>query len=148
MKREEAEDKINGREYSSRLKEQYNKIVGSNELFSWANAESTEDDTRKPSAVEAELDPISALLQSNTKIFSKTELLNANHLKFSKLVNANYGHEHESITSSISFHPSQNILMSSGLDRKVKLFEVSHNESQLGQKQYNNISSSQKSKKL
>jgi hypothetical protein len=38
------------------------------------------------------------------------------------MVNGNYGHEHESIVASLSFHPTENILMTSGLDRKVKLF--------------------------
>ena len=38
------------------------------------------------------------------------------------MVNSNYGHEHESIVSSINFHPLENILMTGGLDRKVKLF--------------------------
>ena len=64
-------------------------------------------------------------------------------------MNANYGHEHESVVSSLNFHPSENILMTSGLDRKVKLFEVSHPASVLDSEgTYNNMKSSSKSKKI
>jgi len=47
------------------------------------------------------------------------------------MVNGNYGHEHQSIVSSLCFHPSENILMTSGLDRKVKLFSISHSQNNL-----------------
>ena len=99
---------------------------------------------------EEDDDPILALLRSNTSVFSKNEvILKSGHLKFSKMVNANYGHEHESIVSSLNFHPSENIIMTSGLDRKVKLFEVQNQNLENGQKpNFNNIQSSQKSKKL
>lgn len=77
------------------------------------------------------IDPIQALLQSNTPIIEKktTSNFKQHNLNFTKMVNANYGHEHESIVSSINFHPSENILLTSGLDRKVKLFELSKQSS-------------------
>lgn len=63
------------------------------------------------------------------------------------MVNANYGHEHESVVSSINFHPSENILLTSGLDRKVKLFELKNNSGVDGST-YNNVSSSKKANKI
>ena len=64
-------------------------------------------------------------------------------------MNANFGYEHESVVSSINFHPRENILMTSGLDRKVKLFDVSHSQSVLqSEGTYNNMKSSSKSKKI
>uniref|UniRef100_A0A7S3FW26 Uncharacterized protein n=1 Tax=Strombidium rassoulzadegani TaxID=1082188 RepID=A0A7S3FW26_9SPIT len=99
-----------------------------------------------------ELDPIQKLLQSSTPLFKRSTLvLKPEHIKFQKLVNANYGHEHQSIVSSVCFHPSENILMTSGLDRKVKLFEVSHSHATLNNPETsnrNNLSSMQNSKKL
>lgn len=124
LKKSEAEDKIQGTEYVSRLKEQYNKLLGDNDLFNWA---APKQPSEQPNAAGASAndDPILALLQSNTSVFSKNEvILKSGHLRFSKMINANYGHEHESIVSSLNFHPSENIVMTSGLDRKVKLFEV------------------------
>ena len=37
LKQSEKEKKISGKEYSSRLKEQYSKIIGQSEIFDWAN---------------------------------------------------------------------------------------------------------------
>lgn len=59
-------------------------------------------------------------------------------------MNANFGHQHDSVVSSLQFHPNENILMTSGLDRKVKLFHVSHSESILSNNDkpsYNNVKS-------
>jgi len=48
--------------------------------------------------------------------------------------------------SSISFHPKENILVSSGLDRKVKIFEVAHRGGNMDQR--NNLDSSEKARKI
>ena len=70
-------------------------------------------------------DPIGALLKSNTAIFSRSEdMLQSGNLKFSKLRNANAASQHQSIVSSMSFHPSENLLLTAGLDRKAKLIQV------------------------
>jgi hypothetical protein len=61
------------------------------------------------------------------------------------MVNANYGYEHGSVVTSLCFHPTENILMTSGLDRKVKMFEVSHPATLLeqgGSDSKNNVKSS------
>ena len=69
-------------------------------------------------------------------------------------MHANNGHEHESIISSVCFHPRESILMTSGLDRKVKLFDIKHSNDILESwdqergPNYNNIKSSQKSVKI
>lgn len=53
------------------------------------------------------------------------------------------------MVSSMNFHPSENILMTSGLDRKVKLFQVSHEPALLqAEGAYNNVNSSQKTRKM
>ena len=64
LKTSEAETKIKGDQYQQRLKAQYNSIVGSTDLFNWAQAgsETTEDTTRKVSSIGSEVDPITALL--------------------------------------------------------------------------------------
>ena len=62
-------------------------------------------------------------------------------------MNANCGHEHQSIVSSLSFHPREDLLMTSGLDRKVKIFQVK-GVPQISADNYNNVNSSKKSQKL
>ena len=70
-------------------------------------------------------DPIGALLKSNTAIFSRNEdLLKGGSLKFAKLRNANAASQHQSVVSSMSFHPTENLLLTAGLDRKAKLIQI------------------------
>lgn len=119
---------LTGLEYQSRLRDQQEKLAGSNDLFSWARTQTTKDSSRKESLVTdslqaSELDPIQKLLQSTTAVFeNKSSVLKTEKLVFSKLVNANYGHEHGSVITSTCFHPTENLLLTSGLDRKVKIF--------------------------
>lgn len=70
-------------------------------------------------------DPIGELLKSNTAIYSKnTEMLKSGTLRYSKLRNANAASQHQSVVTSMSFHPSDNLLMTAGLDRKAKLIQI------------------------
>jgi hypothetical protein len=63
LKQTEKEQKIDGRAYQERLKEQYMKIIGQNDVFNWAT-KPVEEEEAAP-----EEDPIQRLLQSNTSIF-------------------------------------------------------------------------------
>jgi WD40 repeat protein len=70
------------------------------------------------------------------------QVLKADKLNFQKLVNGNYGHEHGSVVTSTCFHPKENLLMSSGLDRKVKIFQVSQtSQTRQGVNNFNNVES-------
>lgn len=82
LKQSEKEKKISGKEYSSRLKEQYSKIIGQSEIFDWANV--SPDKTKQAAPVSKKsggddqdnddlIDPIQKLLQSNTSIFKKDQ---------------------------------------------------------------------------
>jgi hypothetical protein len=63
------------------LKDQYNTIIGGSELFQWAKPPKDDaEDQKQDDLIE---DPIAKLLQSNTKIFSKSEqILRPGKLKF------------------------------------------------------------------
>jgi hypothetical protein len=63
LKQTEKEQKIDGGAYQERLKEQYMKIIGGNDVFNWATKPVEEV------LAEPEEDPIQRLLQSNTSIF-------------------------------------------------------------------------------
>lgn len=77
-------------------------------------------------------------------------VLSAGKIGFQKLPHANYGHEHDSIVSSLCFHPRENLLLTTGLDRQAKLMQVSHNSIMDGSEKpnYNNVKVTQKSKKI
>lgn len=115
----EAETQIDGQEYSKRLQE-YHGLVNSSELFQWAKP--------KPEAFnegEVEEDPISKLLHSNTQIFERSDqVLQAGTLQYQKLKPANSASLHQSVVTSVQFHPSECLLLTTGLDRKAKLINV------------------------
>lgn len=82
-------------------------------------------------------DPIGELLKSNTAIFCKRqELLQSGNLKSRRLRQAlaqtqdsdrgqsKGQHSHQSVVTSIAFHPRENLMLTSGLDRKAKLVQV------------------------
>ena len=70
-------------------------------------------------------DPIGSLLKSNTAIFcEKQELLQSGTIKNQRLKNALATSQHQSVVTSMAWHPSENLLLTSGLDRKAKLVSV------------------------
>ena len=70
-------------------------------------------------------DPIGRLLKSNTAIFGRSEdLLKNGTLQYNKLRNANAASQHQSVVTCMDFHPTENLLLTSGLDRKAKLIQV------------------------
>lgn len=100
LKQTEDEKQIKGSEYAERLQEQYSKIVGGTELFSWANL--PKESASTGIADEEDDDPISKLLKSNTSVFNKKDqILKQEKLEFSRLLPANNGHYHESVVSSV-----------------------------------------------
>ena len=129
LKTKEDETHIRGNEYAKRLEDQYSKIIEGNELFGWA-ALPQQRSMIVEEAVEEDLDPIAQLLKSNTSIFRKHDsILKSGKLDFTKLIPANYQNYHDSVTSSVNFHPREHLLVTCGLDRKAKLFNISAKKS-------------------
>ena len=150
LKRTEDEAVIEGSEYATRLKEHYLKMQGEHSMFDWAKPRQEEAqrkavfeqqshsdrlasstpkkmlaDSGSESSDDGSEDPIGDLLRSNTAIFSKNnEILKSGTLNYTKLRNANATSQHQSVVTSLSFHPSENLLMTAGLDRKAKLIQV------------------------
>ena len=139
LKKTEGEQVIEGADYAARLKEHYVNTMQGSDMFAWAHpkastrkntlADADEDEEAGPTKVFADSDsdddsddPIGNLLKSNTAIFSRSEeLLKPGILKQHKLRNANASTQHQSVVTSMSFHPSENLLITAGLDRKAKL---------------------------
>ena len=115
-------------------------MLSNSDLFKWARKV---DEPKSGAAANAtEEDPIAALLQSNANVFKRNQMvLSAGKIAFQKLPHANYGNEHDSVLSSLCFHPRENSLLTTGLDRQAKLMQVSHNSIMDGSEKphYNNV---------
>lgn len=121
----------------SKYEEVFNSFSASySKKFSWAN-DSTQIQTK-------EVSPLESLLQSS-KMIVQTKEDKENHMQI-KVKNSNYKqkivygyvqdrdltleNKHNSIVSNIKFHPTSNdICISTGLDRTMKVFQVNNKQS-------------------
>lgn len=94
-----------------------------NELFKWAQeTEAVEEESKENSLL--------SLLKTNTKIISNTSIsLPQKILNFSRLININEHDIHSSVVNSIEFHPTSNLLLSAGMDKRLKLYNINHTKS-------------------
>ena len=70
LKKEEGETHVSGETYMKRLQEHYTTTTAAGDLFAWAKPQQVQQD-----AVESEdEDPITKLLKSNTKAFSRNTI--------------------------------------------------------------------------
>ncbi|CDW85091.1 u3 small nucleolar rna-associated protein 18 homolog [Stylonychia lemnae] len=130
LKQTESEKQIKGNEYAERLQDQYSKMTGGSELFSWAALPTQDGNVLSVAQDDEDDDPITKLLKSNANVYQKKDLiLKPEKLNFSRLQPANSGHYHESVVTNLQFHPKENILLTCGLDRKAKLFNINSKKS-------------------
>lgn len=127
LKKDNKETEITAGEYQERIRDYYKKIVSSSEIYKWAE-ESTES---------TQTNDLEALLQTNKAITEKKTLNEVNILPIIKMPKiTKEGGSHSSIVTSLNFHPIEhNIVLTTGLDKKVKLFHIndSDNKSALNQ---------------
>jgi U3 small nucleolar RNA-associated protein 18 len=71
-----------------------------------------------------------SLLKTNTKITSTHNFtLPKKILDFSRLAHVNEKDAHSSVVNALQFHPTNNLMLSAGLDKKWKLYNVNHTKS-------------------
>ena len=132
--KEIGESKITNEEYESRIKEHYNNMtnIKMNDLYKWAEDEDNEDDTTNEMEKGNQGDELENLLKTNKSIINENKILtNSNILKIHQCpqVTKLPGYQHISIMSTINFHPKKNnILLTSGLDKKLKIFNINYND--------------------
>ncbi|KAK9312736.1 WD40-repeat-containing domain protein [Lipomyces starkeyi] len=135
----EEEDYINGKEYTSRLRSQFQRLYP---VPDWANssiqkrkkqsANSSEsgsgDDYEAEDDEERMLatDPLKTLLQSTARYTSKSKakLLPSSILDISRLRDANQQAPSQAAVQTLSFHPSLPLLLSAGYDRTLRIYNV------------------------
>jgi U3 small nucleolar RNA-associated protein 18 len=121
LKKDKNEDLISGIEFQERLREQFNKMNSSADIYKWAyNEDSTTDSSPPEQSLENLLKTnISPLDEEGS--FSK----DSDTIKILSLHDLNKDHYHNSIISCINFHPTkENIAITSGLDKKMKIFSI------------------------
>ena len=134
LKKDINENQITKEEYELRIREQYNtmKNIKNNDLYKWAE---DEEDDKSTGNDQENLDlggDLDNLLKTNKSIINEKKILsNTNILKIHQCqpVTKFPGYQHSSIMSTINFHPiKNNILLTSGLDKKLKIFDINFND--------------------
>ncbi len=134
LKKEIGESKITNEEYESRIKEHYNNMtnIKMNDLYKWAEDEDNGDGTTNEMEKGNQGNELENLLKTNKSIINENKILtNSNILKIHQCpqVTKLPGYQHISIMSTINFHPKKNnILLTSGLDKKLKIFNINYND--------------------
>ncbi|KAJ2356147.1 U3 snoRNP protein [Coemansia erecta] len=114
---EEDEDNVSGDVYEQRLRRQFEKI---NPVPKWAEA-----DSEDPSRIGSDL------LQSSSSLVSRNKvLLPPSVLDIARVRNANQAGVSQAVVQSVQFHPTATVLLTAGLDKTLRLFEVDGKENQ------------------
>lgn len=121
LHKEKGETTINGIEYEKRLREQHRKL---NAKSSWA------DPSRKPTAAgedgEDEEGSAADVLARAGGLLSKgaARTIPAGLLETTRCKDANLHGQTNGVVQSVGFHPNRQLLMTAGLDKKIRLFQV------------------------
>ena len=138
----EADDFVTGKEYSQRLRRQFERIYP---MPNWAHPPKSDTMRRRLSdAEESESDsemevddststlsapPLSALLSSSadltlSKLSRKAFKLRPEVIDIARLVDANVAAPSKSAIQCLSFHPTHPLLLTSGLDSTMRLYHI------------------------
>jgi U3 small nucleolar RNA-associated protein 18 len=113
LRKTEDESELAGDEYTLRLRNQFNKM---NPSVSWA--------TRKSDDTSMDGDAGLSLLQTTSRLLSKSMRLPQSILEIERLKDANISDVSDAVIQSVRFHPSSHLMLSAGLDKRLKLFQV------------------------
>ena len=117
---EETGSRISGKEYEKRLREQYQKMKDS-KTVSWVKklreeeGASLEDDT-----AEHQMKKVGGLLLQKGSL----KRIPPGRLEITKLADANKTQPSKSVVNAVEFHPAGQLLMTAGLDRRVRFFSI------------------------
>ena len=129
LKKEKTEDAITGADFQDRLREQFTKMNAGGDIYKWAFDSTEEESSTNESS---SMNSLENLLRTNKSVVSNethTNIKDSSILKITQLGDLNKGNSHNSIVSSLTFHPTKdNIAMTTGLDKKLKLFSIDQHD--------------------
>ncbi|KAG1926035.1 U3 small nucleolar RNA-associated protein [Pimephales promelas] len=118
LKKSEAETKMTKQKLQQRLKDQFQKAMGG--APGWAEQERP----RRTRGAEREEEEAEDLLRRTGNFIGSSDTLPKGTIKIKKCLDANSESPAESKLTSVQFHPSAQILMTSSLDHSISLFQV------------------------
>lgn len=134
LKKNKQEDFISGVEFQERLRDQFVKMNNKADIYKWAYG--AEDTEKEDAETEESTTSLNNLLKTNKNIIDATNSdrisKDSSILNLKQIPNLNKDSPHSSIISAISFHPTkENIALTSGLDKKLKVYSISTKEDNL-----------------
>ena len=113
LRESESEAVLTGTEYQERLREQHKKL---HPRVKWASLE-REKESRELSQAEK-------LLVRAGGLLSSSHALPPERIEMTRLKDANFEEPNQSVVQSVEFHPNGQLLMTAGLDRRLRFFSV------------------------
>jgi U3 small nucleolar RNA-associated protein 18 len=131
LKKTKNEEFITGVEFQERLRDQFTKMNNKGDIYKWAYE--VEDTEKADEETEESTTSLNNLLKTDKNLLdtanSDKTSKDSTILNIKQIPNLNKESPHSSIVSAISFHPSkENLVLTSGLDKKLKLYSISTNE--------------------
>ncbi|DBB01100.1 hypothetical protein WJX77_009600 [Trebouxia sp. C0004] len=125
LRKTEQDGIVSGKEYEARLRQQHAKL---NPRTSWAHMDKKKakkrrgfgDDSHEDSADEAEVD----ILSGAGALLGKNKQLAPGLIETTRLRDANQQEPSKSVVQSVEFHPAGQLLLTAGLDKRLRLFQV------------------------
>ncbi|KAF8941163.1 U3 snoRNP protein [Haplosporangium gracile] len=141
LRKQEAEDVVNGVDYEQRLRRQFEKVYP---VPNWAQPEGSRK-RRRAGAIDSESDysdeeqeqEDSSILLTSSKGFleksNRLRILSSESITVTRVKNANQMGPSKSVIQSVEFHPNSQMLLTAGFDRTLRLFQVDGKLNQLMQ---------------
>ncbi|KAF9907888.1 U3 small nucleolar RNA-associated protein 18 [Linnemannia zychae] len=143
LRKQEAEDVVNGEDYEQRLRRQFEKVYP---VPNWAQPEGSRkrrrggagavDSDSDYSDEEQQQDDDSSILMSSKGFLEKSgrlRVLSSESILVTRVKNANQMAPSKSVIQSVEFHPNSQMLLTAGFDRTLRLFQVDGKLNQLMQ---------------
>ncbi|GJJ70368.1 U3 small nucleolar RNA-associated protein 18 [Entomortierella parvispora] len=141
LRKEEAEDVVNGVDYEQRLRRQFEKVYP---VPNWAHPEGSRKRGRGGAGADSDSDysdeeeqheDTSILMTSMGFLEKSTKLrtLSSESISVTRVKNANQMAYSQAVIQSVEFHPNSQMLLTAGFDRTLRLFQVDGKLNQLMQ---------------
>ncbi|KAJ1917900.1 U3 snoRNP protein [Mycoemilia scoparia] len=132
LRQEEGEDVLTGEEYENRLRKQFEKI---NPVPAWAikkdakkskadSGDDSDEELEAPDEEAIESIDLSFFKSNKSLIESNKSEISAGEIDISRLKNANQMAPSKSVVQKLQFHPTSNAMITAGLDKTLRIFEI------------------------